>query len=52
MENRHGLAFLHVETDYSDSDVEQLRTGVEAYLETAERRSPAATAPPHRQSAG
>ncbi len=29
----HGLPFLHVETDYSDSDVEQLRTRIEAFLE-------------------
>jgi hypothetical protein len=33
MEKNHGLPFLHVETDYSNSDVEQLRTRIEAFLE-------------------
>ena len=39
VENRHGLPFLHVETDYSNSDVEQLRTRIEAFLEMAGWRS-------------
>ncbi|MEM5788445.1 MAG: double-cubane-cluster-containing anaerobic reductase, partial [Syntrophobacteraceae bacterium] len=30
-----GLPFLHVETDYSNSDLEQLRTRIEAFLEMA-----------------
>jgi len=29
----HGLPTLHIETDYSESDTEQLRTRVEAFLE-------------------
>ena len=33
VEEEYGLPFLHIETDYSDSDVEQLRTRVEAFLE-------------------
>ncbi|MGO9413571.1 MAG: double-cubane-cluster-containing anaerobic reductase [Syntrophobacteraceae bacterium] len=33
VEKNHGLPFLHVETDYSNSDVEQLRTRIEAFLE-------------------
>jgi benzoyl-CoA reductase/2-hydroxyglutaryl-CoA dehydratase subunit BcrC/BadD/HgdB len=35
VERNHGLPFLHVETDYSNSDVEQLRTRIEAFLEMA-----------------
>ncbi len=35
VEKAHGLPFLHVETDYSNSDVEQLRTRIEAFLEMA-----------------
>ena len=35
VEMAHGLPFLHVETDYSSSDVEQLRTRIEAFLEMA-----------------
>ncbi len=33
--DRFGLPFLKIETDYSGSDVEQLRTRIEALLETA-----------------
>ncbi|KHK03962.1 double-cubane-cluster-containing anaerobic reductase [Desulfovibrio sp. TomC] len=29
----HGLPTLHIETDYSESDTEQLRTRIEAFLE-------------------
>lgn len=29
------LPFLHIETDYSESDIEQLRTRIEAFLEMA-----------------
>lgn len=29
----HGLPFLHLETDYSESDTEQLRVRIEAFLE-------------------
>ena len=29
-----GLPMLHLETDYSQSDAEQLRTRIEAYLES------------------
>lgn len=39
VENTQGLPFLHVETDYSDSDVEQLRTRIEAFLEMAKWQS-------------
>ncbi len=35
VEKVHGLPFLHVETDYSNSDVEQLRTRIEAFIEMA-----------------
>jgi benzoyl-CoA reductase/2-hydroxyglutaryl-CoA dehydratase subunit BcrC/BadD/HgdB len=35
VEKGFGLPFLHVETDYSNSDVEQLRTRIEAFLEMA-----------------
>ena len=31
---RHGLPFLKMETDYSRGDVEQIRTRVEAMLES------------------
>jgi benzoyl-CoA reductase/2-hydroxyglutaryl-CoA dehydratase subunit BcrC/BadD/HgdB len=31
--NVHSLPMLHIETDYSESDVEQLRTRIEAFLE-------------------
>ncbi len=44
VENGRRLPFLHVETDYSDSDVERLRTRIEAFLEMAGRRSSARTA--------
>ncbi len=33
VEKRHNLPFLHIETDYSASDTEQLRTRIEAFLE-------------------
>ena len=33
LEQRHDLPFLHIETDYSASDTEQLRTRIEAFLE-------------------
>ncbi len=39
VEKGHGLPFLHVETDYSNSDVEQMRTRIEAFLEMARWRS-------------
>ena len=37
VEGGYNLPFLHVETDYSNSDVEQLRTRIEAFLEMAGR---------------
>ncbi len=33
LEDRFDLPFLHIETDYSASDTEQLRTRIEAFLE-------------------
>ncbi len=33
VEKNHGVPFLHLETDYSTSDGEQLRTRIEAFLE-------------------
>jgi benzoyl-CoA reductase/2-hydroxyglutaryl-CoA dehydratase subunit BcrC/BadD/HgdB len=33
LEKHHDLPFLHLETDYSASDTEQLRTRIEAFLE-------------------
>ncbi|HCY85297.1 MAG TPA: hypothetical protein DHV36_09210, partial [Desulfobacteraceae bacterium] len=30
---RHGLPYLHIETDYAESDTEQLRVRIEAFLE-------------------
>jgi benzoyl-CoA reductase/2-hydroxyglutaryl-CoA dehydratase subunit BcrC/BadD/HgdB len=33
-----GLPFLHIETDYSESDTEQLKVRIEAYLEILTRR--------------
>ena len=33
VKSRHGLPFLKIETDYSTSDVEQIRTRVEAVFE-------------------
>ncbi len=39
VENDRGLPFLHLETDYNDSDVERLRTRIEAFLEMAGSRS-------------
>jgi len=43
VENGRGLPFLHLETDYSDSDVEQLRTRIEAFLEMTRWRSSVCT---------
>ena len=39
VENVHNLPFLHIETDYGTSDVEQLRTRIEAFLEMARWQS-------------
>ncbi|MCL5406641.1 MAG: 2-hydroxyacyl-CoA dehydratase family protein [Deltaproteobacteria bacterium] len=39
VENDHNLPFLHIETDYGSSDVEQLRTRIEAFLEMARWQS-------------
>ncbi|MFW5499342.1 MULTISPECIES: double-cubane-cluster-containing anaerobic reductase [unclassified Maridesulfovibrio] len=36
VEDEIGLPFLHIETDYSESDIEQLRTRIEAFVELAE----------------
>ncbi len=33
VKERHGLPFLQIETDYSDSDAEQLKVRIEAFLE-------------------
>lgn len=33
VEHKHELPFLHIETDYGQSDTEQLRTRIEAFLE-------------------
>ncbi|MHC1725122.1 MAG: double-cubane-cluster-containing anaerobic reductase [Syntrophobacteraceae bacterium] len=41
VENVHGLPFLHVETDYSSADIEQLRTRIEAFLEMVRWQSAA-----------
>lgn len=38
VEDRFGLPVLHIETDYSNSDIEQLKTRVEAFLETVVSR--------------
>ncbi|MFA5324242.1 MAG: double-cubane-cluster-containing anaerobic reductase [Smithella sp.] len=38
IEGKHNLPFLKIETDYSQSDVEQLRTRVEALLETLPKK--------------
>lgn len=35
---KHGMPFLKIETDYSQSDVEQIRTRVEALLETLPKK--------------
>ncbi|MCE5334067.1 MAG: 2-hydroxyacyl-CoA dehydratase family protein [Desulfobacteraceae bacterium] len=35
IETKHSMPFLHIETDYSNSDTEQLRTRIEAFLEVA-----------------
>jgi benzoyl-CoA reductase/2-hydroxyglutaryl-CoA dehydratase subunit BcrC/BadD/HgdB len=34
VKNRHGLPFLKVVSDYSEGDVEQIRTRVQAVLES------------------
>lgn len=36
--NKHQKPFLKIETDYSQSDVEQIRTRVEALLETVPKK--------------
>ena len=36
VEDRHGLPFLQIETDYSESDTERLRVRIEAFLELME----------------
>lgn len=36
--NKHSMPFLKIETDYSQSDVEQIRTRVEALLETLPKK--------------
>jgi benzoyl-CoA reductase/2-hydroxyglutaryl-CoA dehydratase subunit BcrC/BadD/HgdB len=33
VEDRRGLPFLQIETDYSESDTERLRVRIEAFLE-------------------
>ena len=33
VEDKHGLPFLQIETDYSESDAERLRIRIEAFLE-------------------
>jgi benzoyl-CoA reductase/2-hydroxyglutaryl-CoA dehydratase subunit BcrC/BadD/HgdB len=38
VEGKHKMPFLKIETDYSQSDVEQLRTRVEALLETLPKK--------------
>jgi len=38
VETRHKKPFLKIETDYSQGDVEQIRTRVEAVLETVSKR--------------
>ena len=35
VEEKYHLPFLHLETDYSESDTEQLRVRIEAFLEMA-----------------
>jgi benzoyl-CoA reductase/2-hydroxyglutaryl-CoA dehydratase subunit BcrC/BadD/HgdB len=39
--NKHKMPFLKIETDYSQSDVEQIRTRVEALLETVPKKKSA-----------
>lgn len=36
VENDLDLPFLHIETDYSESDIEQLRTRIEAFIELSQ----------------
>ncbi len=38
IQDRHGLPCLKIETDYSDGDIEQIRTRVEALFESLETR--------------
>lgn len=38
VETRHKMPFLKIETDYSQGDVEQIRTRVEAVLETVSKK--------------
>jgi benzoyl-CoA reductase/2-hydroxyglutaryl-CoA dehydratase subunit BcrC/BadD/HgdB len=33
VQDNFGLPFLHIETDYSESDTEQLRVRIQAFLE-------------------
>ena len=40
VKEKYGLPFLHIETDYSESDLEQLRVRVEAFLEIVQSNSP------------
>ncbi len=49
VEKAHGLPFLHVETDYSNSDTEQLRTRIEVFLEMAKLQSSARLATQRRE---
>ena len=37
VEKNHSIPMLHIETDYSESDTEQLRTRIEAFLEIVPR---------------
>jgi benzoyl-CoA reductase/2-hydroxyglutaryl-CoA dehydratase subunit BcrC/BadD/HgdB len=39
--NKHNMPFLKIETDYSQSDIEQIRTRVEALLETVPKKKSA-----------
>jgi len=36
VKERHGIPFLKIETDYSDGDMEQIRTRVEALFDSLE----------------
>jgi len=38
VEGKHKMPFLKIETDYSQGDVEQIRTRVEAILETVQKK--------------
>jgi len=37
VKNRHNLPFLKIVTDYSDGDIEQIKTRVQALFESIER---------------